>query len=110
MERSAMVKHLPFLFILLFGAACGNDVKISNKQLEYNSSLSDTSKADQTGTLIRGTPDKITVSGKQYKVSIYSSYNALEFIAAKPLNTQINVLYKGKITEGEMVLEMIQVK
>lgn len=103
-----MVKHLPLLLILLLSAACGNDVKISNQKLQYNSSLADGTKADKSGTLVRGTPDQLTVNGTQYKVSIYSSYSALEFIAAKPLNTQMPVLYKGKINEGEMVLEIIQ--
>jgi hypothetical protein len=107
-----MVKQFPLLLILLITGACGNDVNISNKKLEYNSSLSDGSKAESSGTLIRGTPDRLTVGTKSYKVSIYSSYNALEFIAAKPLSTTMPVLYKGKANDqgDEMVLEIIQAK
>lgn len=104
-----MVKSLPLLLILLITAACGNDVKISNQKLEYNSSLGDGSKAESSGTLLRGTPDRIVAGGSTYKVSIYSSYNALEFIAARPLNSSVPVLYKGKVSsDREMVLEIIQ--
>lgn len=108
-----MVKYLPLplLLILLVCSACGNDVSVSNKQLEYNSSLADGTKADTSGTLIRGKPDRVMVGNKSYIVSIYSSYNALEFIAAKPLNTQMSVQYKGKVSDNdELVLELIQAK
>ena len=103
-----MVKHLSLLLILFICGACGNDVKISGKKLEYNSSLSDGTKADKSGMLIRGRPDRLAVNGSQYTVSIYSSHSSLEFIASKPLSTQIAVLYNGKLVDGEMVLEVIQ--
>lgn len=107
-----MVKQLPLLIlVLIFSAACGRDVSISNKKLEYNSSLSDGTKADTSGTLVRGKPDRVIAGNASYVVSIYSSYNALEFIAAKPLNTQMPVQYKGKVSEkNELVLELIQAK
>ncbi len=100
-----MVKTLFILAFFIAVSACGRDVSISTRKLQDNSALEDGSNtvAPQTGTLTRGTPDKI--SGRN--VSIYSSYSALEFIAARPLYTQMQVKYKGKIVNQELVLESI---
>ena len=101
-----------YLFILVLLVSCGKQVEISNKQLEYNSSLSNGASiaVNQEGVLIRGTPDRITSNGASYKVSIYSSYIALEFIAAKPLGIQVPVKFRGKVKNSEMLLENIQAK
>jgi uncharacterized SAM-binding protein YcdF (DUF218 family) len=108
MERLVMMIRL-FLLIIL-AMACGPKVDISTKSLEYNSSLSTNISPNQEGTLERGTPDKIILSGTSYKVSVYSSHNALEFIAAKPLTTKMAIKFKGKTKGNEIVLEMIEAK
>lgn len=58
----------------------------------------------------RGSPDYISANGTSYKVSIYSSYASLEFIAAKPLSSQIPVKFRGKIKNNEMILEYVTTK
>jgi len=90
-------------------SSCGKNVSLSTKSLEYNSSLSDaaTTATDQEGIIKRGTPDYININGRSYKVSIYSSYAALEFIAAKPLSTQIPVKFRGEIKKNEMILKYV---
>ncbi len=100
------------LLALVFICACGRQVNISTRQLEYNSNLQNGSSitASQEGLLIRGVPDKIIVNSVTHNVSIYSSYLALEFIASKPLSTQMNVKFKGKLKNNEMVLEIIESK
>ncbi len=97
------------LFLLL---SCGKNVSISGRELESKSSLSDgnATLTNQEGILKRGTPDYIVLSGPAYKVSIYSSYSALKFIAARPLSTQMPVKFRGKLKNNEMVLEYIQDK
>lgn len=111
MGLSVMVTKLILLSLFLL-VSCGKNVSISGRELESNSSLSDgnASATNQEGILKRGTPDYIVVSGPAYKVSIYSSYSALEFIAVKPLSTQMPVKFRGKLKNNEMVLEYIQAK
>lgn len=106
-----MVKKVTLISLLLI-ASCGKDVKISSKELESNSSLSDgnSTVTNQEGILKRGTPDKISVNGADVKVSIYSSYQVLEFIAIRPLNSQIPVRYRGKTKNNELVLEYLEEK
>lgn len=106
-----MVKKIALITLFLI-AGCGKDVKISGKELEYNSGLSsgNTLTTNQEGVISRNNPDILTVNGTVYKVSIYSSYKALEFIAARPLNTQYAVKFRGKIKNKEMVLEVVELK
>lgn len=100
------------LLCLLLLAACGKDVKVSTKKLEYNSSLSDGASIspDADGVLIRGIPDKIQTTSGTYKVSTYSSHSALEFIALRPLNTQQQIRYRATLKNNEIVLQVIQQK
>jgi hypothetical protein len=97
---------------LLFLIGCGNNVSISTKELKSNSSLSDGSKdaTNQEGVLKRGSPDMIFVGTPSYKVSIYSSYSALEFVAIRDLNSETPVKFRGKIKGNEIVLEFVEAK
>lgn len=104
-----MVKTGLFAFILVLSAACGKEVEISNKKLEYNSSLS-TTTPEVDGTLIRGTPDRIQVTNGTYQVSMYSSYDALEFIAARQLNKSYAIRFRGKLKNNQYVLETLREK
>lgn len=98
-----------FLLTLLTLISCGRDVNISTKSLENNSKLSNgTNAATVSASLHRGATDTITINGSSYKVSIYSSYAALEFIAAKPPGTQMPVFIKGVTKNSEFVLEIIK--
>jgi hypothetical protein len=111
MEQSVMVNKLT-LILLLIVSGCGKDVSISTRELETKSSLSDgnATVTDQEGILKRGTPDFVIVSGVASKVSIYSSYASLEFIAVRPLNSQTPIKFRGKVKKNEMVLEYVEAK
>lgn len=100
------------LLSLILIASCGKNVKISTTELETNSRLSDgnSTLTNQEGIIKRGTPDLIIVNGPALKVSIYSSYSALEFVAIRPLNSQTPVRFRGKIKNNEMVLEYLEAK
>lgn len=106
-----MVKKITLISLFLI-AACGKDVKISTKELETNSSLSDGAahSTNQEGVLKRGSPDFIIVNGVANKISMYSSYSSLEFIAVRPLNSQTAVKFRGKIKKNEMVMEYMEAK
>ena len=112
MELSAMIIKIVLFSLFLF-SACGKNVTISTKELRSNSSLSD-GKAlatNKEGILKRNTTDTITYNGTSKKVSIYSSYQALEFIAIRPLKSETQVKYReGKNNNNEMVLEFIEAK
>ena len=100
------------LILLSLLISCGKQVDISTKKLQYNSSLSDGNDkvVDQTGTLKRGSPDTVLLSGTSYPVSVYSSHLALEFIAGKPMTTEMAVKFRGKVKDSQYVLEYIEAK
>jgi hypothetical protein len=110
MEQS--VTRNSFILMLVFCSACGPQVNISNSKLESNSSITagEIKKVDQQGTLIRGKPDVISGSSGTLIVSMYSSYHALEFIAAKPMNSKHEIKYRGIIKKSEVILEVIETK
>lgn len=99
--------------LLIFTLSCGREIKLANG-LESSSIVTDgdTQALSQSGTLIRmsasGSFDRIQAGGQIYKVSTYSAYNALEFIASKPLGTTLNVTFKGKVKNGELLLQEIK--
>jgi hypothetical protein len=96
--------------IFIFIVSCGKNVNISNQRLQSNSTLTTSSTSLQEGLLIRGKPDQIKLNSVLYRVSLYSSYNALEFVASKPLSSQVVVKFKGKVKNSEIILETIQAK
>lgn len=106
-----MVSKL-FILTLFLVTACGKDVSISTKKLEYNSTLSTGTSTNsiQEGLLLRDTKDRLVYGGNTYNVSMYSSYIALEFIAARPLNTQHQVKFKGKFKGNDVILETMEQK
>jgi hypothetical protein len=99
------------LFILLLG--CGTEVKIDNSKLESYSNVTTTTSTAlvaKVGSLKRGngsTKDMIIYNGTNYNVSMYSSYSALEYISAKPLNYQGSVTFKGTMTGNDLLLETL---
>jgi hypothetical protein len=103
---------IKYLFLVLFTlVSCGKEIKIDSAKLESYSDLqkSDSLKVDSTGTLIRtASADQLQADGKTYNVSKYSSYVALEFIAAKPIGSQILVKYKGTLKGNDLVLELLE--
>ncbi len=107
-----MGKILTASMLLALTASCGKEVKVSTKKLEYNSSLSNGASVgpDADGLLVRGTPDKVQTTSGTYNVSTYSSHLALEFIAGRPLNAQLQVRYRATLKNNEIVLQVIQAK
>lgn len=98
------------LFLLLFIlVGCGKEVNLDTSKMESTSKIV---VPDQSGTLVRAQGgDTLTANGRSYKVSIYSSYNALEFVAAKPIPTTMGVRFKGKQNpndSNEIVLEVLE--
>ena len=103
-----MGNKLVLLFILaIFG--CGKNVSISHSKLKDQSAILANNQTQlQDGILYRTQAEnRIATSGSNYKVSTYSSYLALEFIAAKSLGSQTQVSYRGTVKNNELVLEVI---
>lgn len=100
--------------MLIFMVSCGKDVNLSNSKLESISEITEgsASKVQNSGVLLRKasstTQDRIQYNGQYYNVSMHSAYNALEFIAAKPLGSSVNVKFKGKTVNREMLLQEIE--
>lgn len=103
------------LLTLLIASGCGNTTKIDDSKLESFSNITNagTVTLDKDGTLKRGdgsTKDLIIYENEQYVVSMYSSYSALEFISAKPLNYEGVVSFKGEVSGENIVLESVKAK
>lgn len=112
MIRSVTLNNF-FLLTLFLVISCGREVNISNSKLKNYSGLNENENVqlNQEGILIRGTPDTISSLGRSHQVSSYSSIQALEFIASKPLGTQMPVRFRQKeIRNNEIILELIQAK
>ena len=92
------------IFLLM---ACGRQVEISSRELKYNSSLASPIQ-EQTGTLIRGKPDQLKGPEGTFPISIYSSYASLEFIAARELNKEYPVKFRGKLQNKQYILETLR--
>ena len=103
-----MLHKLSFTLLIFLALSCGKTVNISQKELEEASKL-ESSKSLNTGTLRKtSSSSEIEIGGKAYKVSMYSSYQALEFIAARPIGATISVKYKGDLKTSEIVLQTIE--
>lgn len=102
-----MVIKLLFLALLL--TSCGREVKLTNS-LESFSQITQAEQANyqKAGTLIRGSTDQVSTNGVTFKVSIYSSHNALTFIKTIPAGTQVPIHYTGGINGTDIVLESIK--
>ena len=100
--------RISLLVILFTVVSCGKEVKLTNG-LEKSSLTAPTLSS---GVLLRkanaGGTDKLQANGSSYNISMYSSYNALEFIAAKPMGSSINVQYRGTSGSDGMRLEEIK--
>lgn len=102
------------ILISLFISSCGKEVNLSNSKLESVSQINqaEITKTQSDGVLMRKSSstekDRLQYEGNTYDVSIYSSYNALEFIASKAMGTTQPVKFKGKILNKEIQIEEIQ--
>jgi hypothetical protein len=107
MGQLVMVIKTIFLALLICG--CGREVKLNNK-LESISELSeaDKSKNEKTGVLYRDSSDKVKYKDKDYKVSIYSSKSASDFIQAIPTGSQVPVVFVGEVRGSDIVLASIK--
>ncbi len=98
------------LFIL---TSCGQESTVKSAQLEAFSNITvvDSNVVSKSGALHRGngtTNDRILTEGSYYKISTFSSYTALEYVAAKPLNYQGPVKFQGTIQGSEIRLSILQ--
>jgi putative cell wall-binding protein len=102
--------RIQLILMLAFLISCGKDVSINNSRLESISSVTDSEGKSvyQEGQLIRDIDDQIKTAGRTYKVSKYSSHQALSFISAQPRNREIHVQIRGKSTTNEIRLEEIK--
>lgn len=94
---------------LLFIVSCGNQVELNNK-LENISTVSEPTKLQKAGVIIKSDESKITYQGKTYFISKYSSKSALEFLKSQPSNININVVFVGGFQGDQAVLESIKLQ
>ncbi len=102
---------IKLLLLSLFLVGCGNEVKFSNNNLEANSKLTQAEVQSflKTGFISKNaTGAVVTHNGQNFKVSIYSSKEASDFIAGMPLGTQIPIKFTGGTSGQQIVLEMVK--
>lgn len=98
------------LILLTLLTSCGVDVKLKENKLESVTPL--TSKQletiQKTGTFTKGTVNQITYQNKTYKVSAYSSHDAINFMNSIPQGVSVAVIFTGGLSTTEVVLESIK--
>jgi hypothetical protein len=96
------------LLLTLLVSACGREVNLKANKLESTQQITnaDIAKYQKSGTFVKST-NAVVVSGVSYKVSAYSSKNALDFVAAIPAGSQVPVLVVGGYSANEVVIESI---
>lgn len=96
------------LILTLLVTSCGRDVNLKANQLESTQQITnaDISKYQKSGTFVKNN-NAVVISGVSYKISIYSSKNALDFAAAIPAGSQVPVLVIGGFSSNEVVIESI---
>jgi hypothetical protein len=100
------------IFTLVLLTSCGKDVKFTN-QLESNSAIMNAQPIaiTQSAVIIRGTnpaPGKIIVNGRNYNISPFSSYVALNFINQQAMGMQIPVKIRGEVKGTEVYIKVIE--
>jgi hypothetical protein len=100
---------IKILLLSLFLVSCGQKVSLSSNKLENIQLITEGQvKQYQKSATLNTTDQTIIYGGSAYKVSIYSSKAATDFIAAQPKGAQIPVLFTGGISGQEIVLEAIE--
>lgn len=96
------------LFTLL--VSCGANVNLKENKLESVSPLTAQQLAtiQKTGTFIKGPTNQISYQNKLYKVSVYSSRDAQDFMASIPQGVNVPVIFTGGLSTTEVVLESIK--
>ena len=99
---------IKILIVTLFISACGREVILNANKLESTQQITNAeiSKYQKAGTYMKNT-NSVVISGTNYKVSAYSSKNALDFVAAIPAGSQVPVLVVGGYSATEVVIESI---
>ncbi len=99
---------IKILLLTLLVTSCGREVNLKANKLESTQQITnaDVAKFQKAGTFIKNT-NSVVISGSSYKISIYSSKNALDFAAAIPAGSQVPVLVIGGYSANEVVIESI---
>jgi len=100
------------IILLLFIVGCGNDVRLKENKLENLDALSSGTNTSykKEGTVKKGTPSLVTLNGRTYIVSIYSSKSSTDFINQLTIGTQVPIIFTGGIQNNQIVLETVQRK
>lgn len=97
------------LLISLLVVSCGKEVHLKANKLESTQQITeaDIKRYQKAGTL-NTTTNSVVHSGRNYKVSIYSSKLAQDFIKSQPMGAQIPILFTGGFSGTDVVIETIQ--
>jgi hypothetical protein len=105
------------LFFILFLAACGpKEVKFPDGReaiSPYQVTNAERVNTDQEGIFTKAPTlngSSIVTGGQSYPFSEYSSYQALNYYAAKPMGSSASVRFRGEIVKNKLVVELIEDK
>lgn len=101
------------ILMLILISACGKDVKFTN-ELEKSSSVSQAQPLaiTQTATVMRTSatpPGTITMNGRTYNISPFSSYVALNFLSQQAEGVQVPVKIRGEVRGNEVYIKIIEI-
>lgn len=105
------------LFLLIFAASCGEKQVTfpTNPQAISNTYVTEAEpvKLQKSGVFHKQSTlngSTLVTGGNSYPFSEYSSNQALTWYSAKPLGSATNVVYRGEVKSGKIIIELIQDK
>lgn len=103
------------LFLLIFAASCGEKQVTfpTNPQAVSNTYVTNAEQAtlQQSGIFHKQSTlngSSLVTGGKSYPFSEYSSNQALTWYSNKALGSSTNVLFRGEVKNGKIIVELIQ--
>jgi hypothetical protein len=103
------------LFLLIFAASCGEKQVTfpTNPQAISNTYVTNAEQAklQQQGVFHKQSTlngSTLVTGGKSYPFSEYSSNQALTWYSSKPNGSATNVLFRGEVKNGKIIVEVIQ--
>lgn len=104
--------RVQLILLLALLVSCGKDVKFTN-QLESNSLVTQAEPiaVTQSAVITRSSanpPGTVSMNGKTYRISPFSSYVALNFVNQQVDGVGVSVKIRGEVQGSEIYLKVIE--
>lgn len=99
-----------YLFMIVFTFSCGNNIKLKNNRLENQAPLTVNQLKSKSAVLSKGHTNQLSFEDRTYVISQYSSKNTFDFLDTMSSGSSVDVIFTGKFSGNEVVIETISRK